>query len=136
MQRLATGIAVLFLVILSFYSTDAINCYACLSATSPGCGQTFDKTNLNTTTFTLATNGSQLCAKIQLGNQYVRGPVDPSNCPNNGTGCYSATENGTLALACCCNTDLCNGVSSIQHQYFLLISAISVFIVIKNVFTI
>ncbi|CAF1286221.1 unnamed protein product [Adineta steineri] len=135
MQRLATGIAVLFLVILSFYSTDAYNCYVCTSV-SDGCGASFDATKLNSTGNIVAATGNQTCTKGQIGDLISRGVADVSTCTNGANGCNTTSLLGATFASCCCNTNLCNGVSSIQHQYSLFISAISMFIVIKNVFTI
>ncbi|CAF1349064.1 unnamed protein product [Adineta steineri] len=135
MQRLATGIAVLFLVILSFYSTDAYNCYVCASG-SAGCGTSFDATQMNATANIVAANATQRCTKSQFGDLVSRGVADVSTCSNGDNGCNVTSLLGATIASCCCNTNLCNGVSSIQHQYILFISAISMFIVIKNVFTI
>ncbi|CAF1199431.1 unnamed protein product [Adineta steineri] len=110
----------------------------CQSVNSPGCGSKLDLTKLNTTntTYIVAINSTQRCTKHKLSNIYVRAYSDATACPNGGNHCNSSKIGHLTVGDCCCNTDLCNGVLSIQHQYSILISTISVLIVIKNIFTV
>ncbi|CAF1200026.1 unnamed protein product [Adineta steineri] len=136
MQRLATSITIFFLVILSFYSTGAIRCYVCRSVDTPDCDSELELTKVNVTIFIVAINASQRCTKDKLSDIYVRGYGDATACPYDGNRCNSSKIADLTVANCCCNTDLCNGVPSIQLQYYLLIPTICVFTVIKKIFTI
>ncbi|CAF1117123.1 unnamed protein product [Adineta steineri] len=136
MRRLATGITILFLAILSFFSTGAIRCYSCRSVNTPDCDSKLELTKVNITIFIVAINESQRCIKHKLSDIYVRGYEDATACKNGDNGCSSTKVADLDITDCCCNTDLCNGVSSIQQQYLLLISVVSMVIVFKNIFTV
>ncbi|CAF1117151.1 unnamed protein product [Adineta steineri] len=138
MQRLAVGITILLLVVLSFYSTDAIRCYVCNTVDTLGCGTKINTAKLNTTntTYIVAINSTQRCTKRQLSDLYVRGFGDATACPHDENTCNKTSLADLTVADCCCNSDLCNGVSSIQHQYSILIFGISVLIVINNIFTV
>ncbi|CAF1117137.1 unnamed protein product [Adineta steineri] len=138
MQRLLTGITIFLLGILNFYSTDGIRCYVCSTVTNRGCGSKLDLTKLNATnsTFIVEINSTQQCTKHKISNIYIRDYSVVSACPNGGNHCNSSKIADLTIADCCCNTDLCNGVSSIQQQYYLLIPTICMFIIIKKIFTV
>ncbi|CAF3647766.1 unnamed protein product [Adineta steineri] len=138
MQRLLTGITIFLLGILNLYSTDGIRCYVCSSVTNRGCGSKLDLTKLNATntTYIVEINSTQQCTKHKISNIYIRDYSVATACPNGGNHCNSSKIGHLTVGDCCCNTDLCNGVLSIQQQYFFLISTMSVLIVIKNIFTV
>lgn len=53
-----------------------------------------------------------------------------SLCPSSVDECVQREANGVTGTICCCSSDLCNDVSSIQPQSFILISFISAFTVL------
>ncbi|CAF1200046.1 unnamed protein product [Adineta steineri] len=157
MQRLLTGITIFLLGILNFYSTDGIRCYVCNTVTNRGCGSKLDLTKLNATNtaYIVEINSTQQCSvcnissypisikkrffscqKRKISNIYLRGYSVVTACPNGGNHCNSSKIADLTIANCCCNTDLCNGVSLIQLQYYLLIPTICVFIIIKKIFTV
>ena len=60
----------------------------------------------------------------------VRAIGNGTVCPSGVNECVQRKANGVTGTICCCNSDLCNGVPSIQPQSFILISFISAFTVL------
>ncbi|UJR17663.1 hypothetical protein I4U23_004559 [Adineta vaga] len=96
-------------------SVQSIRCYACMSDYNGQCGDPFDKTNAGNIS-TIEISNNDRCLKMKISNNVTRLLLNVDLCPENGNGCKTGSVKGVDVSLCCCNSDLCNGASSMFSQ--------------------
>ena len=115
---------------LTISSAQAYNCYACNSITDPGCVDPFNKDSAPAGWKVPAT-ASQRCQKVKApGGIITRGPIEAAGCINGDNKCFEVSVPiiGKTST-CCCNSDLCNGVTSVRQQPIVIFGIISTLII-------
>jgi hypothetical protein len=51
-------------------------------------------------------------------------------CPKGTIGCDTETKDGTTSITCCCNSNLCNGVSTLRQQSSIVCIIMGTFAII------
>lgn len=70
---------------------------------------------------------------IETGDKELqRLPIAAGSCPAGINECGKMTDAGLTGTVCCCNTELCNGATTIQQQSLLVYLIIGILVIITD----
>merc|ERR1712179_506529 len=110
-------VAVVLVLGLTAYSTEAVKCYVCSAVDGKACNDPFDK-NANVQT----QDNCATCSKAKFdaaGVKVVARSCDPVAL---GKGCQSASYQGQSADMCYCDSDLCNSSTRMSVSMAVVLS--------------
>ncbi|XP_047528839.1 uncharacterized protein LOC125065334 [Vanessa atalanta] len=127
-------VGVLITLIFSFKFASSIFCYDCNSAFDPRCGEEFDPFSLGVVNCSLRDPPEHIdpvaptfCRVIKMEIYGKLRIVRTCGFLEEETGvhmCKRQTGNGDLFVTyCTCNTDLCNGAPTLDHNLVLILTA-------------
>ncbi|CAF1419099.1 unnamed protein product [Adineta steineri] len=127
----------IFIVLLALGCISIVNtyqCYTCKSSINGGCEDPFNATAM-TDKNKMEASGDGACMKITLttksGSITTRDFNEfPVLCLGGMNGCDERSGNLLDSNICCCTSDLCNGVSTVQQKpltVFLTMSMLAMF---------
>ena len=116
---------------ISIWSTHAYKCYVCDSVTDVGCGDTFNKAKA-LEAWKIEAKPNERCQKTKaVGSLISRSIVDVNACIKGENKCQTVSVPivGETSTGCC-KSDMCNGVSSIRQQSFVVFGIITTIIML------
>ena len=113
------------LLILGFIgAASTYKCYVC-TVGDKNCADPFDGTKM-TDQQKVEIPAGGLCVKVKTNDQVVRSIGIPGVCLGGSDGCKKISAAGVSVETCCCQSELCNGVSVVRNQPLLLFISVGV----------
>ncbi|CAF1429463.1 unnamed protein product [Adineta steineri] len=93
-------------------SVQSIQCYDCIGGLDTHCNDPFDRENAGNIS-KISISANDRCAKVIVNKELARLVFSADLCIAGDNGCITESNSKGEATVCCCNSDLCNGSSSI-----------------------